>query len=264
MLDLGLQHKVVLIAGGSRGIGLSCAHAFAAQGARLALLGRNPAHLHGALDLLRLQGHSAMALLYDLSQPQQAQQALADLLSQCGRLDVLVCCLGGGAPTPLSELTPAHWQAALQEGFLPSIHLLQAALPLLVEAGGGAVVQVLGDGGHQPTPADGLPAAAAQAALLRANADLALAYAPHGVRVNAVVPGLANTERLLQRLQAQSRDSGRLVNELRGELGRALPMGRLAQPADVADAVLYLASSRAAYVNGVALGVDGAAALQRW
>ncbi len=257
-MDLGLTDKVVLVTGGSKGIGLACARGFAAEGARVAIVSRNPAHLHAAVDELRGLGATVLPVVADLSEPAQALQMALQVVDQLGVVTVLVNCAGAALRTPAHELTAAHWQAAMQAKFFTYIHAMQALLPGMAERGHGAVVNVVGAGGKLASAVH-LPGGAANAALMLASAGLAQAYAGRGVRINAVNPGITDTDRLHEGLQAEARGSGRGVPELRRELNRRLPMGRIARADEVADVVLFLASARASYVNGAVLGVDGAA-----
>ena len=257
-MDLGLQDRVVLITGGSKGIGLACARAFVAEGARVAIASRSPAHLHAAVDMLRSTGISVLPVVADLSDATQALQMAMQVVEQLGPVAVLVNCAGAARRTPPDELMPQHWQAAMQAKFFTYIHAMQALLPGMADRGNGAIVNVVGTGGKVASPIH-LPGGSANAALMLASAGLAQAYAGRGVRINVVNPSATATDRLLEGLQAESRLTGKDIAELRAEADRRMPMGRIAKPEEVADVVLFLASQRASYVNGAIVGVDGAA-----
>ena len=257
-MDLELQGKVVLVTGGSKGIGLSCARAFLAEGARVAIASRSPAHLHTAVALLVQAGHQVLPVVADLSVAEQAEQMVDAVTTQLGPVQVLVNCAGAARRTPPSELSAAHWLAAMQAKYFTTIHAMQAVLPQMAARGEGAVVNVIGMGGKIATPVH-LPGGAANAALMLATAGLGLAHAGQGVRVNAVNPGLTDTDRLQEGLAAEARLRQTTVDAVRAELVARLPMGRIARPQEVADVVLFLASARASYVNGAIVSLDGAA-----
>ena len=141
--------------------------------------------------------------------------------------------------------------------YFTTIHAIDAVLPGMVQRGGGAIVNVIGVGGKIASPTH-LPGGAANAALMLASAGLANAFGHHGIRVNAVNPGLTATERMQEGLEAEARLTGEAVQEVLARRTRAVPLGRLARPEDIADCVVFLASRRAAHVSGAILSVDGA------
>jgi NAD(P)-dependent dehydrogenase (short-subunit alcohol dehydrogenase family) len=257
-MDLQLHNKVVLITGGSKGIGLACARGFLAEGARVAIASRNPAHLHAAVALLRDEGHQVLPVVVDLCDAAQALHMADAVAAQLGPVQVLVTSAGAARRTPPAELTAAHWAAAMQAKYFTTIHALQAVLPQMAARGEGAVVNIIGMGGKLASPIH-LPGGAANAALMLATAGLGHAHAARGVRVNAVNPGLTDTERLQEGLAAEARLRGITPEAVRAELLARLPLGRIARPDEVADVVVFLASARASHVNGATVSLDGGA-----
>ncbi len=257
-MDLGLQDAVVLITGGSKGIGLACARGFAAEFARVAIASRDEGNLKRAVAALEADGIEVLPVVADLAHPDQAAYMVRSVEAQLGPVDVLVNSAGAARRTPPAELTAAHWHAAMQAKYFTYIHAMDAVLQGMVERGGGAIVNVVGMGGKIASPTH-LPGGAANAALMLASAGLANAFAAKGLRVNAVNPGLTATDRVQEGLEAEARLSGRPVQEVLEQHLRALPMGRIAQASDVADAVVFLASKRAACLNGAIVSLDGAA-----
>jgi len=257
-MDLGLKDTVVLVTGGSKGIGLACAQGFVAEGARVAIASREAAHLAAAEATLRAAGAEVFSVVADLADPAQAQAMAAAVQARLGPIGVLVNSAGAARRTPPAELSAAHWQAAMLAKYFTAIHAIDAVLPGMAQRGAGAIVNIVGTGGKFAT-ATHLPGGAANAALMLASAGLGNAYAAQGVRVNAVNPGLTATTRMQEGLEAEARASGKSVDEMLQLRLKALPMGRICTPQDVADVVVFLASKRAAYVNGAILSVDGAA-----
>ncbi|MFT3817917.1 MAG: SDR family oxidoreductase [Rubrivivax sp.] len=256
-MDMGLQGRVVLITGGSKGIGLACAQAFAAEGARVAIASRDAAHLAAAAARLHAAGHGVFTHAADLRDAAQAE-GLADAAEAAlGPIDVLVTSAGAALRTLVTELTAAHWAAAMQAKYFTGIHAMQAVLPRMAARGRGAVVNIVGSGGKLATPTH-LPGGAANAALMLASAGLAHAYGRQGVRVNAVNPGLVATGRMQEGLAAQARAGGQTVDAVLAEARERLPLGRICEPEEVARVVLFLASPLSSYVSGAVLTVDGA------
>jgi NAD(P)-dependent dehydrogenase (short-subunit alcohol dehydrogenase family) len=257
-MDLGLAHKVVLITGGSKGIGLACAAGFAAEGARVAIASRERANLDAALASLAAAGHhGVVAVQADLRQAEAADAMVAEVERRLGPLDILVNSAGAAQRTPPEELTAAHWHAAMDAKFFTYVHAMQAVLAGMTARGAGVILNVVGTGGKIASPVH-LPGGAANAALMLASAGLANALAGKGVRVNVVNPGLVATTRLHEGLAAQSRLSGQSVEALLALATRNAPLGRLALAEDIANVVVFLASRQAAYVSGSVLTVDGA------
>ena len=160
--------------------------------------------------------------------------------------------------TPPDELTAAHWHAAMDAKYYTYIHAIDAVLRGMSQRGAGVIVNIIGMGGKLAGPTH-LPGGAANAALMLASVGLANAFAHRGIRVNAVNPGVTETDRMQEGFAADARRSGQSVEAIREQRLRAMPLGRLGQPQDVADMVVFLASRRASYVSGAVVSLDGAA-----
>ena len=258
-MDLKLKDHHVLITGGSKGIGLACAHAFLAEGARVTLVARNPQTLEEARQQLVKQhaGAQVQTVSADLTQAEAALKALDQAEAGLGPVQVLVNSAGAAKRTPLTELTAQAWHDAMQAKFFSYIHMLTPTLQRMAQRGGGSVVNVIGQGGKVPSPIH-LPGGAANAALMLATAGFAVGYADQGIRVNAVNPGLTATERLFEGFRAESRVNGLSMDEQLAKAQARQPMKRLPEPREIADAVVFLASDRASYVTGVNMTMDGA------
>lgn len=257
-MDLGLKGSIVLVTGGSKGIGFACARSFAAEGARVAIASRSQAHLAFAAQTLQAEGFEVFTAVADLADPQQAAAMVGKVEAGLGPVDVLVNSAGAARRTPPAELTADHWHAAMQAKYFTYVHAMDALLPRMAQRGHGVIVNVIGMGGKIAGPTH-LPGGAANAALMLASVGLAHAFARNGIRVNAVNPGLTRTERMQEGFEADARQSGKTVAEILEQRTRAMPLGRIAQPEDIADTVVFLASGRASYVSGAIVSLDGAA-----
>ncbi len=264
-MDFQLQDQHVLITGGSRGIGLACARQFLAEGARVTLVGRDSGHLQAAraslLDQQQPGREDSIRLLSaDLRDPAAAQamveQAQTDAPAGLGPVDVLVNCAGAARRTPPDELTPAAWHEAMQAKFFSYLHVIDPLVKQMAARGRGVIVNVVGMGGKVASPIH-LPGGSANAALMLASSGLAAAYAGQGVRVNVVNPAQTRTERLDEGLLAEARLQGITPQQALDRINQRHPMGRIAEPREIADAVCFLASARASYVNGAVLSMDG-------
>ena len=257
-MDLQLAGRHVLITGGSRGIGLACARLFLQEGARVTITSRSQAHLDAAAERLRAEcGASVTCLRADLADAAQAG-AMVEAAEAVAPVDVLVNSAGAAQRTPFDELTPTAWQAAMQAKFFTYVHVMDPLVKRMGARGAGAIVNVIGMGGKVATPTH-LPGGAANAALMLATAGLAAAWGPKGVRVNAVNPALTLTDRLAEGLAADARLRGVTPEEALRQATTRAPLGRLASPEDIANAVVFLASPRAGYISGAIVSMDGAA-----
>lgn len=258
-MDLGLRDKHVLITGGTRGIGLACARLYLQEGARVTLCGRSASSRDAAITELD-SGERVAVHLADLTDAAAAGRLVADVESQHGGVDILVNCAGAAARRPFTELDPAAWRGAMDAKFQPYINVIDPLVKRMAARGAGAIVNVIGMGGKFPRPVH-LAGGSANAALMLATAGLALAYAPQGIRVNAVNPSLTVTERLTEGLAAEARQRGISEEQALREAAASTPMRRLATAEEIADTVVYLSSPRASYVSGAIINVDGAASV---
>ncbi len=258
-MDLNLTGKIVLITGGSKGIGLACAQAFAAEGCRVAISSRSEANLSAASRALAECGHEVLALPADFVQRDAAPVLVTRVEERLGPIDVLVTSAGAARRTNPDRLDAAAWHDAMEAKYFATIHAVQAVLPGMSARRHGAIVNVVGQGGKRASPSH-LPGGSANAALMLATAGLASAYGPAGIRVNAVNPGLTLTERANAAFRADAERLGVSEDRARALGEEHIPLRRYARPEEIAQVVVFLASDRASYVTGAVLSMDGGAA----
>jgi NAD(P)-dependent dehydrogenase (short-subunit alcohol dehydrogenase family) len=239
-MDLNLKGKVVIVTGGSKGIGLACARAFLAEGGRVAIVSRSPANLDAALR--------------DLAAP--AGVLVAEVERRLGPVEVLVNSAGAAKRYLPEELNVEAWHAAMDAKYFTYIHAMDAVLPGMGKRGRGAVVNIIGMGGKVATPIH-LPGGAANSALMLANVGLANVYGPKGVRVNAINPGATLTDRLQESLKLEAKTQGVSEDEVLAQRQAKIPLRRYAAPEDIADLTLFLASDKASYITGAIVPMDG-------
>ncbi len=258
-MDLHLNDQHILITGGSKGIGLSCAQTFLAEGAKVSLVSRDPANLAAARQTLEKEFAAAniFTVEADLRDAHAAVIALNAAEAALGPVDVLVNSAGAAKRTPAPELTPQAWADAMQAKYFSYIHMMDPVIKRMAARGQGNIVNVVGNGGKVASPIH-IPGGAANAALMLATAGLATAYAAKGIRVNAVNPGLTYTDRLQEGLAADARVQGISPEQVLQNAVARIPLGRMASPEEVANAVVFLASSKASYITGISMSMDGA------
>jgi len=255
-MDVGLTGRVVVITGASKGIGLACAMAFAREGAKVVGISRDIAHLHAAQHDLQREGLHMDVAAADLRDSVAAQMVVEYIENDFGPIDVLVNCAGAAKRTPVHDLHAEAMHASMQAKYFTYMHIIDPVIRRMAARGHGSIVNVVGQGGRQANPLH-IGGGAANAALMLASVGYASAYAANGVRVNVINPGLTRTGRVQEGLSAASRASGRPADELLAEQLADIPMGRMAEPGEVAHVAVFLASPLASYVTGAVIPMDG-------
>jgi NAD(P)-dependent dehydrogenase (short-subunit alcohol dehydrogenase family) len=257
-MDLSLRDRVVVVTGGSKGIGFACPTSFLAEGARVAVVSRSRANLDAALARLRAAGDAVRAYAADMVDPDAARATLDAVERDLGPIDVLVNSAGAALRYTPAELDASAWRKAMDAKFFSYIHPTDVVIKRMAERGRGAIVNIIGMGGKVASPVH-MPGGAANAALNLVTAGMAVAYGPRGVRVNAINPGSTLTDRVQEGLSAEARLTGKPADELRTAMQSRIPLGRLGTPEEVARVVLFLASDQASYVTGAIVPMDGGA-----
>jgi NAD(P)-dependent dehydrogenase (short-subunit alcohol dehydrogenase family) len=253
-MDLGLRDKKVLITGGSKGIGLACGKVFIAEGARVAIVSRSPENLVKAKKILR----DVYTIAADLADAAAAAAMVAQVEKEFGAIDVLVNSAGAAKRTDADDLSPAAWRAGMDAKYFSYINVIDPLIKRMAARGRGAVINIIGSGGKVASPTH-LAGGAANAALMLATAGLAYAYASKGVRVIGVSPGVTKTERVAEGLKAEAKRANVSEEQAYKQMVTRLPLGRPAEPEEIADIVVFAASERGRYLTGANISTDGAA-----
>ena len=258
-MELGLKDKVVIVTGGTRGIGADIARGFAEEGARVAICARTQADLEArSTEIARATGATVIGVPVDLSRRGEPERLVEHVVSRFGRLDVLVNSAGVAPGGNIEELTDDDWERGIQLKLLGLVRCTRAAIPVMRRQGGGRVVNVVGNDGVKCAYWEIVPAICCAAELIF-TATLAEEYGPEGIYVNAVNPGPVETGLMRGLFEQVARRRGLSVEEVVDAHVESIPLklGRIAEPREVTDVVLFLASDRASFVNGVSVNVDG-------
>jgi NAD(P)-dependent dehydrogenase (short-subunit alcohol dehydrogenase family) len=252
-MDLRLKGSVVLITGGSKGIGFACARAFLAEGARVAIASRS----HENLEKARAELGKVETFAADLCLPRAAADMVDAVERRVGEVDVLINSAGAARRVGAEDLTPEAWRAAMDAKYFSYINVIDPLIKRMAARGRGAIVNVIGSGGKVATPTH-LGGGAANAALMLATVGLANAYAAKGVRVIGINPGQTKTERVQHGLAADAKRDGITEEEALKRLVQKMPMKRMPEPEEIADIVVFAASERARFLTGAILSADAA------
>ncbi len=242
-----LAGKVAVVTGGSRGIGAATCRALAANGVKVAVNGRDPAAIDTVVREITEAGGTAVAAPADVTDEAEVLAMRDAVERELGPVGILAAFAGGqGAPAPTTELGLGRWRAIIDSD-LTSVYLtVTAFLPAMIERRAGSVITMSSAAGRRPGNANAAYAAA-KAGVVMFTKHLANEVGGHGVRVNCLAPSAVLNERMRRFMSAE---------QLR-ELAATYPLGRLGQPDDVAQAVLYLASDASSWVTGVTLDLTG-------
>ncbi len=249
-----LQGRHALVTGGSRGIGAAIAGALAGQGARLTLLGRDAAALRHALGGLPGGGHGLVVA--DVADDAQVRAAFHQARSERGPLAILVNNAGQAESAPFGRTSLELWQRMLAVNLTGSFLCAQAALPDMLEAGWGRIVNIASTAGQRGY-AYVSAYAAAKHGVVGLTRSLALEVARRGVTVNAVCPGYTDTALLRESIANIVARTGRSAEAARDGFAAGNPQGRIVQPAEVADAVRWLCGEGASAITGQSVSVCG-------
>ncbi|MBI4506693.1 MAG: glucose 1-dehydrogenase [Chloroflexi bacterium] len=248
-MDLGLAGRVVVITGGSAGIGRATAQLFAEEGCRVAICGRSAARLEeAARAVAAATGADVLPVAADIRRPGDTARLLAAARERFGGVDVLVNNAGAPAPKPYEEMAHQDWQEVLSYKLVGYVTCATQVLPYMRERGGGRIVNVVGSAGREPNPwttSTGI----VNAALLNFTKTLASQVARDNILVNAVSPGPIDTGRWSGLAARDPAATAAVIAEI--------PVGRIGRPEDVAGAIVFLASRQASFITGASLTIDG-------
>ena len=256
-MEMGLQGKVALVAGASRGLGRAVARGLAEEGCRLAICARRAEALTEAEE--ELTGRFQTEVLrrnVDLAKPGEAASFAQAALERFGRVDILVNNAGGPPAGAFADFGEDDWRRAVELNLLSAQALTRTLLPAMLEHRWGRVINMTSVSVKQPL-AGLILSNSVRAAVVGWAKTLADEVGTHGVTVNNVCPGWILTERVDQILEHRSQQQGVARQEVLDQALAGIPLGRLGEPREFADLVVFLASERAAYITGASYLIDG-------
>jgi NAD(P)-dependent dehydrogenase (short-subunit alcohol dehydrogenase family) len=254
-MDLGLKDRVCVVTGSTSGIGLETARLLVAEGAKVVVSGRHA----DRVDTSRDEVGAALGVVSDLSKPSAPERLVEEATEALGPVGCLVNNVGDAYQVGFEELTDEQWEAMWQLNVMSYVRCIRAVLPAMKTAGGGVIVNVSSTAGKRPST--GMPNySVTKAAVLSLSRLIADLYAKDGIRCNAVAPGPTATEAWLGEgglADQQAARSYKTRLEVIEAVGAGRPLGRLAEPEEIAAVIAFLCSDRASYVTGSAWSADG-------
>ena len=255
-MDLGLQGKVAIITGGSDGLGLAAARTLAAEGAAVAICGRDAARLKEAAGRLRSAGATFLDVRADVTHHADLERLVTGTVDRFGRVDILVNNAGTSSARGFDTVDDAAWEADLDLKLFAAIRCVRLSVPHMRRAGGGRIVNILNTGAKTPG-ARSLPTSVSRAAGLALTKALSKELAPDGILVNAVCIGTVKSAQWERRWIAEGRPGTLDAYYERMAREREVPVGRVGESEEFGALVAFLVSVPAAFITGVAVNFDG-------
>jgi 3-oxoacyl-[acyl-carrier protein] reductase len=255
-MDLGLKNKIALVLAGGGGLGRAIAQSLAGEGAHIAVAGLHCASIDATQAALVHTGVRSIALEWDLADLAVIDANLSRIEKELGPVDILINNTGGPPPTPAAGQPIDLWTKQFQSMVLSVITTTDRVLPGMKERRFGRILTSTSSGVLAPIPNLGL-SNALRASLVNWSKTLAREVAPFGITANIVAPGRIATNRTQALDKARAQRENRSIEEVVAENERAIPVGRYGRTDEYGDAVAFLASSRAAYITGSIIRVDG-------
>ncbi|UEM24429.1 SDR family oxidoreductase (plasmid) [Skermanella mucosa] len=255
-MDLGLEGKVAIITGASRGIGLATARRLLDEGTKVAICARDRVRLEAAGSSLGVGGGEVLAFCADTSREEDRRSFVASVIERFGGVDILVNNAGTHVRASLDNMREEDLQGQLNDKVFGFLGMIRAVLPDMRTRGGGRIVNIIGQAVRHPHP-DRMPSGIANAAAGAMTKSAADALARENIRVNAVCPQYVETDLVTSVIGREMEKRGVDRETAASGFTRANVLGRLGKPEEIADLVAFLVSDRADFVTGSSVSIDG-------
>ena len=256
-MDFGLKDKVAVVGASSKGLGKAIALGLAEEGAKVTICARDAGTLEAtATEIHEKTGIEVLAVPTDVSQPDQVKALIDRAVDRFGEIDIIVNNAGGPRAGRFADLSPEDYQNALDLNLLSTINLCRAVVPGMKARGGGRIINLTSVSVKQPV--DGLMLSnMARTGVIGFAKTLAFELAADNILVNSVCPGIIFTDRIKQLATVRAEENAITFDEAIANMTKDIPLGRIGDPQEFANLVVFLASERASYITGATIQVDG-------
>lgn len=256
-MDLGIKDKVVLITAASKGLGFAIAEAMLAEGAQVAISSRSEVGIKKAAGDLSQNGkYDVFSVAADLSVREDVTRLMDEVLNHFGQIDILVCNTGGPKTADFTDTGYEDWMSGLEMMLFPVLEMTKRAIPKMQENKWGRIIFMTSTWVKQPRKS-GVISTMARSAISGLSKHLSNELAKDNILVNQVLPGPTWTDRSREITARLAKQRGVPVETIKAEIAEEIPLGRYGQAEEIANAVLFMSSERAAFITGAALQVDG-------
>jgi 3-oxoacyl-[acyl-carrier protein] reductase len=256
-MDLGLKGKVALVSGASKGLGFAVAKALAADGARVSISSRDEAAIGAAAQRIEQEtGTKVLPMAVDVRDKAAIERWIAVAAERLGGIDALMTNSGGPPAGDAVSFDDAAWQDAADLLLFSTIRMIRAALPHIERRGGGAILVSTSSSVKEPVPNLGL-STVLRSSVSALSKTLAIELAPKKIRVNQIIPGRIDTDRVRHLDDVNAKKAGITAEQAKAKAVAAIPMGRYGQPDEFGRVGAFLLSDAASYMTGATVQVDG-------
>jgi NAD(P)-dependent dehydrogenase (short-subunit alcohol dehydrogenase family) len=258
-MDLGLEGKIAIVTGGSKGIGRSTALALAQEGVDVAICARGMEELEdAAADIRARTGRRALAVRADTGEPDDIKNLVAATVAELGGVDILINNAVNSTAAPFMELADEDWLNHINVKVMGYVRCARECIPHMRQRGGGRIINIGGMAARYSNPLTNSNGVT-NASVSNIAKNLADQVAADGILVNCIHPGTTRTPRQNMMLERQARDAGITMEQAEARAIAGIPIGRMVEPDDIADLILFLVSDRAGAITGQTIGVEGGA-----
>ena len=256
-MDIGIKDRVALVTASSKGLGKAIALELSREGAKVAICARNEERLFKTREEIAGEtGGMVKAYIIDVREKIQVSKMVEKIVTEFGKIEILVCNAGGPPSGMLDEFTPNNYRNAVELNLMSAINLCYEVIPLMKKQKWERIVTLTSVAAKQPIN-NLILSNTARAGVLGFSKSLSNQLAPYGITVNSVCPGYMKTERVKNLAKSFEEERKGSVEDFYRNIEKSIPMGRLGKPEELAHAVAFLASEGAGYITGVALQIDG-------
>lgn len=256
-MNISLKGKVALVSGSTQGIGKATAEGLAEMGAKVILLARNEEKLQSAVnDLNAIENNGHDYIVADFSKPEEVKHSVEKMLEKYPEINILVNNTGGPPAGKAIDADVAEFKNAFDMHLICNHIITSLLVEGMKKSGYGRIINVISTSVKQPLPNLGV-SNTIRGAVANWSKTLSMELGPFGITVNNVLPGATATTRLDAIAGKKASETDKSVDEVLNEMGKAAPLQRVGQPAEVANGICFLASPAASYINGINLPVDG-------
>jgi 3-oxoacyl-[acyl-carrier protein] reductase len=256
-VDLGIKGRTALVAGASAGIGKAIAQALSEEGANVAILSRDKERITAAAcDIAEKTGGEVLPVVCDVTNKKRIEAAVAKVNKHFGVIDILVCNAGGPPMRRFEQMADSDWDAAYDLNLKSTIRLCAAVIPAMKKQKWGRIISITSITAIQASETLIL-SSTIRPGVHGLTKSLSNEFAQYGITVNTICPGYTNTERLVELAAMAAKANGVKPERVYDGWKQNIPAGRLAKPEELGYLAAFLASEKAAYINGVALSIDG-------
>ena len=251
MYDLGLKDKVILITGGSDGLGYASAKLLSSEEAHVVICGRRGDYLNEKAKIITEKtGNEVIPIKADVSSAEDCKKLVEETIARFKKIDVLVNNAGASAAALFEDVTDKNWEDDINLKLMSTIRMCRLAIPYMKSNNGGVIINATIGGGKAPN-AGSLPTTVTRAAGINLTKSLANQYAKDQIRVNTICIGL------IKSAQWERRAGSGSIEDFYNELSKKVPMGMVGEEIDYANLVAFLSSKRSSYITGTAINLDG-------